>query len=110
MGRFIAVHIVLALCEAFSVSSEGASPIAGEEAPGQPDIQPEDGFPVAGGADETDPIEQPDPANPADPAEPSGEEPAKEPEKEEPVQAKEPENKQEPTSGQPTQSQNQPQN
>ena len=25
MGRFIAVHVVLALCEAFSVSSEGAS-------------------------------------------------------------------------------------
>lgn len=91
----LAVHIIWALCEAFSASSEGASPIAGEEASGQPDIQPEDGFPVAGGADEINPIEQPDPASPADPAEPSGEEP----EKEEPVPDKEPENKHEPTSG-----------
>ena len=106
MWGFIAVHIIWALCEAFSVSSEGASPIAGEEASGQPDIQPEDGFPVAGGADEINPIEQPDPASPADPAEPSGEEP----EKEEPVPDKEPENKHEPTSGQTTQPQSQPQN
>lgn len=90
----------------FSVDSEGALPIAGEEAPGQPDIQPEDGFPVAGGADEINPIEQPNPASPADPAEPSGEEP----EKEEPVPDKEPEDKQEPTSGQTTQSQSQPPN
>ncbi len=118
MKKLIAVMLIVVLlpgCVACKgkpedVAQPSNGPIAGDETTGQPSGRPEEGLPVAGGADETAPIEQPDPANPADPAEPSGEEPAKEPEKEEPVQAKEPENKQEPTSGQPTQSQNQPQN